>query len=334
MDDPNYNANLAFVYQRSKRLIEPLKLPLYFTNSIVENGLPEHIQTLRDSVQIDDKFVDLSTERVNWCLHNDSSLRKLPLDRQFPYLDQKPPRVYGTTVNKKENNLLHSLYDISNLWMAKKYGFNSNIILQRVSNPHCVLPLNRDNTFVVLDLECDFFTLSTPLSDNAQLGQFLFNQNRHSTMNKELSSIHPITWKVAFDDTNFYNTDFDFQIPHNSSIHSIFLSNNYITKLGEHDYQGRSVMFCYGFAAQQAKLRYKADDIEKIVLEKPICVQCIYTNPTDFKVGVMLFQLNTLQWNDSSVRNQVWLSEPKSVLTDLKQVIADLVTVQSLGVHN
>ena len=300
----------------------------------MENNLPDHLQKLKETIQIDDEFVNYADRRINWCINADSALRKLPKNREFPYLDQNPPRVYGIVLNRKENHLLHSLYHMSNMWITKKYGFNSNIITQRVSNPHCILPLNRDNEFVLLDCECDFVTLLTPLKVGAsvEVAQFDFNFNSN-TSNKFLNSIYPVSWKTIFDESNFYSTDFEFKIPPNSSIQTIFLSNNSVRKLEDIDYQGRSIMFCYAFAAQQAKLKYNnTQDIDSIVLEKPISIQCVYSNPVDFKIGFVLFQLNTLKFNDSTVRNQVWLSEPMSVLSNSKQVITDLVAIQTLNI--
>ena len=329
------NNNKHCIYKRQKRLVEPLNLPLYFTNTILENALPTHIDKLRTNVEIDDAFVDFCRRRINWCIHDDSSLRKLPKGREFPYIDQNPPRVWGNTLNRKETSLLHTLYDISNTWMAKKYGFNTEVIRQKVSDPHCILPLNRNNKLTLLDLECDFISVLSPIKDQGQLKLAEFDSNfGQNTSSQVLSSIHPLSWELAFDGRNFYPTDFDFQMPHNSSIQSIYLSNNNVRMLKDDDFQGRSVMFCYGFAAQQAKFQHQANDIEQIVLEKPICISCIYTNPTDFKVGFVLFQLNTLKLDDQNVHNQVWISEPKSVLDNIEEVITDMVTVQSLGIYN
>src|SRR5699024_417713 len=212
-------------------------------------------------------FTEFCKRRFNWCLYNDSSMRKLPEGREFPYLDQKPPRVWGVTENKKESNLLHSLYDISNAWMARKYGFNAEIIRQKFSNPHCILPLNRSNKLALLDLECDFVTLLSSVKDQSPPYIAEFDSNfTQTTANQSLNSIHPLSWEVAFDGMNFYKTDYDFQMPPNASIQNIFMSNNNVRNtLKDVDFQGRGVMFCFGFAAQQAMAQYQTQDIDQIV---------------------------------------------------------------------
>lgn len=335
-DDPNYKAQAAYVFQRNKRLLEPINLPLAFSNAILENGLPEHVQKLCDNAPIDDEFADYCQRRISWCLNGDSALRRLPLNREFPYLDQNPPRVWGVVESRKENHILHSLYDMSSSWMAKKYGFNGNVVRQKVSNPHCILPLNRDDKLALLDLECDFITLLSPVSkDTSKLLLSPFDSNYiQNTSNADLQSIHPLSWEIAFDSRNFYKTDYDFELPRNSAIQNIFLSHNGVRRLPDVNCQGRAIMFCYGFALQQSKNQAQTDDVEAITLKKPITVSCIYTNQVDYKVGFVLFQLNSTKSGDTSMRNQVWLSEPKSVSEDIREVMADVVTVQSLGIYN
>lgn len=312
-----------------------MNLPLHFTNSILQDELPHPVQNSLDKVKIDSKFIEFCQHRINWCLHHDTALRRLPKNREFPYLDQSPPRVYGVTTNRKENHLLQTLYDISQMWISKQYGINLKIIKQRYTSPNCILPLNRDNKFVILDLECDFITMLSSVNNETLNEVVAFDSNfMINTSKKELQSIHPLSWEVSFNTKNFYNNDYEFMVPPNSTIHSIFLSNNDVRNLTDKDFQGRAIMFCYGYAVQQAKLKHKMDDIEKIDLEKPICVQCVFTNPDNFKVGFVLFQLNTLRFNDTNVRNQVWLMEPKSVTDEIEQMMTNLVGTQSIGLYN
>lgn len=324
-DDPQYKEKGALVFQRHKRLLEPIKLPLNFTNSILENDLPQSIKEFRDQIKIDDKFVNYCQRRFEWALNGDSALRKLPIDREFPYMDQKPPRVYGTVINRKENHLLQSLYDISSTWYSKNFGFNSNIILQRISNPNNIFTLDRDDKFALLDLDCDFITLLLSVNKEMPLKKQAFDSNfKLNTANKLLESIQPISWEVAFDMKNFYRDDFEFKIPVHSEIQTIFLSNNNVRKLDDNAYQGRGIMFCYGYAMQQAKLANFNG-----TLTTPITIQCLYTSPKEFKIGFVLFQLNTTDFNDQSIRNQVWLSQPRSLLDETQDAIIDVLTMQS-----
>ncbi|KAH9401338.1 39S ribosomal protein L37, mitochondrial [Tyrophagus putrescentiae] len=357
-DDPSYRAQAAFVFHRNKRLLEPINLPLHFANAVLEGGgLPERVQKLRDGAQIDDAFADYARRRISWCLSGDSALRKLPTGRQFPYLDQHPPRVWGVTEGRKENHLLHSLYDMSCTWMAQRYGgFNGDVLRQKVSSPHCVLPLSRaEGKLALLDLECDFITVLSPVSSSSSSSSVtrktspkqcrprrprLTPTTRRNTANRPLQSIHPLSWEIAFDSRHFYppttTTDLDFVLPRHSTVQNIFLSHQDVRRLPDANCQGRAIMFCYGFALQQAKHQAGTeDDLEAITLERPITVSCIYSNQVDYKVGCVLFQLNsTKAGDDARCRNQVWLSEPKSAAEDIKEVLADVVTVQSLGIYN
>lgn len=335
-DDPNFHEQEALVFQRRARLVDPINLPLFFTNSICDYGFPKYLQQFRDNVKLDRDFIDFCKRRVNWCLNNDSTLLKLPINREYPYLDQRPPRVYGTTSNRKELSLLRTLYDVSSLWTAKNFGFNPNVCLQRVSSPICLLNLKRDNMLTVLDLHCDFLTLLSPSNTQAHLKLVEFDDKfKNNTSNKQLNSISPLSWQLAFKPSNFYNTNHDFKIPANSSIQTLFLSSNSPSCSDEVDnFRGRAIMFCYGYAAQQAKLKHQIEDVLNINLEKPIQIQCFFTNPNNFTVGSVLFQLNTMNLSNEEVRNQVWFTEARSLVDDTEEAIVDLITIQSRGLFD
>ena len=329
-EDPNYKQEVL-VFHRNKRLIEPINLPLHFTNSILEDDLPQSILRFQREIQFDDKFVDYCRRRFGWSLLNDCAMQKLPLNREFPYLDQRPPRVFGTTTNRKENLILQTLYEISNSWTAEKFGYNPNLISMRISRPHCVYPIHRDEKYALLDLECDFVTILSTSSSNTSLPSIPFDPDYVANVSdRPLKSISPISWQVGFDTKNFYTDDFEFIIPTKSQIQTIFLSNNNVRILNDEDYQGRGIMFCYGYAMQQAKLLEKQE--QQFV---PQTIQCLYTSPKDsMKVGFVLFQLNTVTGDDSTIRNQVWLSEPRSILDDTRSILNDLCTMQSFRLAN
>nr|XP_027198863.1 uncharacterized protein LOC113793096 [Dermatophagoides pteronyssinus] len=330
-EDPNYKQETALVFHRNKRLIEPINLPLHFTNSLLENDLPQSILKFQNQIQFDDKLVDYCRRRFEWSLFNDCAMQKLPLNREFPYLDQKPPRVFGTTINRKECLILQTLYEISNSWTAKTFGYDPNLISMRISRPHCVYPIRRDEKYALLDLECDFVTILSPTSPNTSLKSIPFDPDYvENASNRPLKSISPISWQVGFDNKNFYPDDFKFIIPAKSQIHTIFLSNNNVRLLNDEDYQGHGIMFCYGYAMQQAKLLENHE--QKFV---PQTIQCLYTSPKDsMKIGFVLFQLNSIAGDDSMIRNQVWISEPRSVMDDTRAVLNDLFTIQSFRVAN
>ncbi|KAF7487592.1 hypothetical protein SSS_07189 [Sarcoptes scabiei] len=326
-DDPNYREQSVLIYHRYKRIIEPINLPLYFTNSILMPSLPEPLIRHRESVTLENEFIDYSKRRIEWCLHNDSALRKLPKAKEFPYLDQNPPRVWGAVKNRKENHLLQTLFDLSNQWYSKSFGFPTNLLLQRVQYPNCVHQIERDHQSALLELKCDFISLITLMDSSIDPSgvwqQKQFDLNYQMNSKKALQSIYPISWKVGFDSTNFYPEPFDLVLPNRSKIQTIFLSNNDLRELTDEDYQGRAIMFCHSYAMQQARS-----------LPLPLTIQCLYTNPKEFKIGFVLFQLNTTDNEDGAmkndqVRNQVWFSTSRSIEEDTTQALLDVMTIQS-----
>lgn len=329
-DDPKYQSVPALVYQRHKRLLEPINLPLVFTNSVLEDNLPEQVQSLVDQVQLEPEFVDLARKRVNWCLTNDSAMRKLPKNKEFPYLDQNPPRCYGITSNRKESNMLQAFFDLANLWIGR-HVTNSKLIIQRFSYPNCVHQFDRDQRKVVLDLECDFVSLVTSPDKVSRLCLKEFDANyQTNTRDRSLVSIRPLSWAVGLDTKNFYNTSIEFKTPPNSALQSIFLSNNNVRNLNNEDFQGRSIMFSYGYALKQAQLISGVGAGQP--LDRSIPLQCIFTNPKDNSLGFVLFQLNTTKWNDDDqdVRNQVWLGQTATVADDngLEVILKQLIALQ------
>ena len=331
-DDPAYKSKTALVYQRHKRLLEPLNLPLNFTNTILEKGVPQRFEQFQQRITLDESSIDIAKRRINWCLNNDSAMRKLPIRRTFPYLDQRPPRVWGVTENRKENHLLITLNDLANQNASKLFGVNSDVVLQRITNLNCVLSFERDQKNVLMNLESDFVTLLQNIKPNIEAKLPEFGEKNSSSKN-ELASIHPLTWEIGFDSKNFYTDKTEFSIPNHSAIQTIYLSNNNVVTRQDIDFQGRAIMFCYGYAVQQAKLRYNTKDFEQIQLESPINIQCIFSNPTNYKIGSVLFELNSLNPSDVNNRNRAWILPVNSVLDDVESVLKNVVTLNSNGVH-
>ena len=283
-----------------------------------DQQMPESINHLMSNLEIEENFIELMRRRLEWCLSSDSSLRKLPSDRQFPYLDQKPPRVWGITSNRKESNYLRTLYDLSQLLASKLFGF---IDLKKISHPYCVVPFERNEKLIVYDLETDFITVSK--SDN---NLSLFSTTPLITIDKPLASIEPLSWTTCFWEKNIYPTDYSFKLADNHSIQTLYFTHNLLRKVDNTSLVGRAINYCYGYATAVARHTY-GDDINNKELTDPIPIQCVFINPGDFSLGFICFQLNTTSF-DSSLKNQVWI---KSDVLDLKQVIQHFLAFQVNG---
>jgi hypothetical protein len=291
-----------------------------FTNTILESDeqMPESISSLKSNLEIDEQSIDLIDRRIKWSKSSDGMLRKLPLDREFPYLNDKPPRVWGVPINRKENTFLRTLYDLSQIFVSKHFGFIETF---KISYPYCVVPFERNDRLIVFDLETEFIT-------TAKLRNCLplFSTTPLVTIDKPLASIEPLSWTTCFVEKNFYPTDWSFKIPPNNNIHTVFLTHNNLRALENDNFVGRAIFYCYGYAISQARLLY-GNDINNKELPDPIPIQCVYVNPKDFSMGFVCFQLNTTSF-DSSLKNQVWINGP---LLDIEDIMKNFIAFQVNG---
>ena len=319
-EDPNYQKRAALVFDRHIKLLEPINQSLFFTNTVLEGEqqMPESINHLMSDIEIEKDFIDLTRRRLQWSLTSDSILRKLPLDREFPYLDQTPPRVWGIPIVRKERNYLKTLYDLSQLLSTKLFGL---IEIQKISYPYCVVPFERNEKLIVYDLDTDFITLSKNKNSLS-----LFSSTPLATIDKPLVSIEPLYWTTCFTEKNIYPTDYSFKLADNHSIHTLYLTHNSVRKLESQPLIGRAINYCYGYTTALARLALGQDFADK-ELPDPIPIQCVITNPKDFTLNLICFQLNTTSF-DSSLKNQVWI---KSDVQDLEQMVKHLIAFQVNG---
>ncbi|XP_054153424.1 uncharacterized protein LOC128952113 [Oppia nitens] len=321
--DPKYNETPALVYHRYRKLLDPINQPLVFTNTVIEGDqeLPESVNHLMvGDIDIDDQFIDLLARRLDWCKTSDSTMRKLPINREYPYLDQRPPRVWGIPPNRQELNYLRTLYDSTQLLSSKQFGF---VDISKISYPYCVVPFNRDNRLVVFDLDTDFITVA-----NSGNRLPLFSTTPLATIDKPLASINPLNWTTCFDEKNVYPTDYEFKLPDNHNIQTIYFTHNQLLNLNDTYFVGRAINYCYGYATAQARLMAANNDIQHYKdLADPVPVQCVFINPNGFTLGFMCYQLNTTSF-DSPLKNQVWF---KTGITDLADIQKHLLAFHVNG---
>ena len=318
--DPAYQSRAALVFTRHRKLLDPLNQSLFFSNAVLEGDqqLPESIERIMSNVEVDPNYADLLQRQLKWSTEGDSTLRKLPIDRVFPALDQRPPRVWGTPEARKELNYLRTLEDSTQIHLSKLFGFTD---IYKISYPYCVVPYERENKLIVLDLETNFITVT---KREESLG--LFSTTPLMTIDKPLASIEPLSWTTCFLENNIYPTDYSFQMPANHNIHTIYFTHNQLRKLETSSLVGRAIIYCYGYTTAMARLAF-GEEINGKEIPDPIPIQCIFINPKDFSLSFLCFQLNTTSFN-SSLKNQVWI---KSDVTDLNEVIKHMISFQANG---
>jgi hypothetical protein len=97
-------------------------------------------------------------------------------------------------------------------------------------------------------------------------------------------------------------------------------------------------MFCYGYAAAQARKWYGnwdnfRDPTNYKELDKPITINSIFHNDSKTSIGFCCFQLNTLSF-DSQIKNQVWFDGPFDYLNDQETILKKMSALQLYGSHN
>lgn len=318
--DPAYQSKSALVFTRNRRLLDPLNQSLHFTNTVLEGDqqLPEPINRLMSDIDVDSDFIELLRRRLKWSTESDSTMRKLPLNRVFPHLDQRPPRVWGIPENRKEHNYLRTLYDATQIRLSQVFGWTA---IHKISYPYCVVPFERDNKLVVLDLETDFITVTK--RDN-RLG--LFSTSPLMTIDKPLASMEPLSWTTCFLEKNVYPTDHSFQMPTNHSIQTLYFTHNQLRSFETTSLVGRAIIYCYGYTTAMARLAF-GEHIDGKEIPDPIPIQCVFINPKEFSLSFVCFQLNTTSF-ESALKNQVWI---KTDVTDLSEVTKHLVSFQVNG---
>jgi len=300
-------------------MLDPINQAQVFTNSVIEDDffLPACLQQFENE-DIDEGFLDLAEKRINWCLKSDGLVMKLPRTRLFPYLDQKPKRRYGIPPERQERNVVNTYYDLTSMYIAKKFGFTEKF---RIGSPLCVLDLEREERLVVLDLNCDFVTAA-----HSHFSLPLFSDTPVVTIDKPLASINPLSWTTCFDETNIYQNEHDLKLSPSHRIHTIYLSRHERRYVGHNCLVGRAIMFCYGYAMAQAKQMY-GNEIKDMELADPISIQCVFHNPSDLSVGIVCFQLNTTSFH-SPLKNQIWLDGPHN---HQKIVLQKLIALELNG---
>lgn len=317
--DPNYHERTALVFHRLRKMLDPLNQALVFTNCICEdeNNLPNILDCF-SNIKFDEDFSDLIDRRINWCKSSDGALLKLPKTRLFPYLDQNPTRRYGIPPTRKEFNLMNTFHDLAETFIAKKYGYTN---LHKLFYPYSLIPIERDDKLIILDLECDFITMQ-----KQSFSMPLFSSSPLLTVEKPLVSIHPLNWTTCFSHKNVYSDQWYFELLPSHNVQTIYLSQNDLKQLTNETLAGRAIMFCYGYTLGQTRKMY-GDNINSKELPDPITIQCVYHNNSDFSFGFVCFQLNTTSF-DSSLKNQVWLSGP---FTDYKEILKNFIAFQLNG---
>lgn len=338
-EDPQFMQRPALVYEKHMTLYEGLKGASHFTNSIIESeeSLPAMIAETEARVTLDDKTSDLLKRRLQWSTRGDSITTKMPKYREFPRLNIRPLVKFDIHPFRKDMNILKSYQTVADTMIASRYGFVDRRV---VMWPKAKIAFEREGHLCLLDLTTEFVTTTSSPSVSSGTQVPVFDPAPESTVQKTLVPIPPVTWKINFEETNFYpekeSWKLGVQKPH--QIQTIFLANNNIIQRLQPDrfIKGRSLLFMYGIAVAQARRLYGSEDPQDPVnytdLPTPVTMQCVHYNMTKNNVIFSALQLNTLSFNEeNSLKNQVWTEGPFDATQDQEAILKKLVALNLIG---
>lgn len=338
-DDPKFMQRPALLYNKHMTLYEGLKGASHFTNSIIESedSLPSVIGEMESRVTLDEKTSDLLQRQLEWTTRGDTITTKMPRYHEFPRLNIKPLVKYNIHPYRRDVNILKTYQTVADMMIAARYGFVDRRIVQW---PKAKIAFERDGHLCVLNLATEFVTTSSSPSVSSRAQLPVFDSAPESTVQKTLVPIPPVTWKINFEETNFYpekeSWTLGIQKPH--QIQTIFLANNnIITKLQPDRFvKARSLLFMYGLAVAQARQLYGSDDPQDPVnytdLPNPVTMQCVHYNMTKNNIIFSALQLNTLSFNEeNSLKNQVWTEGPFDAMQDQEAILKKLVALNLIG---
>lgn len=225
-DDPYYKKEIAYVFNRSTKQWEGFKGALNFTNTILEGEeLPQDIAAIEETVNLDQDILDYLDRKLRFALHTDGMMNKLPPLKEFPFISKTPPKIAGVPISRKESNILNAFYEAANLHICKKYGLMDR---RRLNNPECIYPFERESRRCILDLWCDFLTLSRREKNSFCLpsdNSVKIFKDPSSTEDENLVDIHPINWEICFDPTHLWPEKYVMSTPIDDQIHTIYLTD-------------------------------------------------------------------------------------------------------------
>jgi len=294
VEDPMKNQEPIYHYTIDTRLFSPSEDVQHFTNTLIETDRMKAYPPLAPT----DKDFDQLQRKIDWALHKDSVLVRLPGRREFPKINMRPNARYGITDERAESNLLKSVAHYSQTVLANhsfhdKEKFNQYLKLLVLSYPHCKVLFERDSHKIGLDLFIDHMTVANdPIPP--------INPSPDSTISKELSDIRPRSWRSVIEKRRFYENEWSFKFPHGSFPRTIYLASRIKRDLPNEEMMSRNIIHAYGLTRQLATLKeYKLPISLQVISYKLLPVKTFFFTR---------FQLNTLDF--SGVKNQAWHSGP------------------------
>lgn len=346
-EDPLFQPRMALHYDPALTLYEGIKGANHFTHSIVEeHSFPPLLlkveEDLSQKVPLEQNFIPMVEQRLEHALRGDSAMIAMPRHREFPKINYVLPRRTGIHPFRKDESVLKAFSEISDLLIATQFGLNRS---RQIQWPTCIVPFEREESLCVLNLKTNWLTVcqvgpvpmfnrpqvsstdgqDDPVKPNATKIELkptplpLFSSDPSVTLDKDLPLIDPVDWRINFEETNFYPTNFGYSIPEPFRVNTLFLTNNNANPKPQPDRMvfGRGMLYCYGYLVSLARRLYGspknvADESNYKDLPKPLTIQLAFYNATKSNIGFICFQLNTLSF-DSKLKNQVWLDGPHSI---------------------
>lgn len=328
-----------YSYKIENRFFVPREDGLVLTNTV----LMEDQMKAKPPIEPTEDHLAVVRRQYKWATQGDSILIKLPRVREFPKMNKKLPRVFGSSEERKEVHVLSSLADISQTILAQHYSKNKdcdeqlNELINRrsLAFPHCATPINRQSEILVLDLCLDTLSLSkSPIKP--------LNSNPSQTRDIAPVDISPRTWRSLIEKNRDYPNNWTFTLPRRAFPHTVQIGSRIKRFQREEDEMlARSLVHAYGLTTQYARFRalenQETDESNRStlvlqdpqdvvvphdndILKDPIMLQVIALQQRSNSFHFLRFQLNTLKIDDSNpnrIKNQAWYSGP---ISDIDQV--------------
>lgn len=332
--DPIKNQKPIHCYTISTRFFTPRLDCLALTNTLLETDQLK----AKPPIEITEEQLDTARRLHDWSMKGDGVLTRLPRIVEWPRVNYKFPKRYGISDERKEVNIMCSLFDLTQVLLSQHYSQQKDIekldeLLQRrsVAYPHCQVPYQRQDRVLNLDLCVDSMSISDqPLP--------LIDCEPHLTKERDPINIHPRTWKSLVEQSRQYSPAWSFTMPRNSYPHTIQLAARIARKHRDSDEMlARSMVHAFGLTSQYARLRAYEKRLavdtdeskqasvilqdplsicevnDKDLLDQPIVVQTIGFELPLENFHFMRYQLNTVNFDDSNgtrIKNQAWYSGP------------------------
>lgn len=292
---PDWKAQACLVFKDHNVLQEGFSQAQLLTNTVclpnssanyIQNSfpdLPEHVDDIVKRIIYTSNIFDAHQEKL--------PKRKDPERPAWVF-----PRDFGITNCRKMQNLSRKFLQLCEILSGPDIAQKRCIFYDGITK----LNLDKESDFIQFTLRSDVMVMSTnslkPL------------ESSNSNMEIDLPNIYPMHHTIGLDQTNVYKTEDMYPVSSTlpwTNVHTVFVHYDpeevkNLTELPVTQNQifGRTLIKTYTVAASCARQKF-GSSVKK--LPEPVTVQCIQSDGKNYHFFV--FQLNSLDANDASVKN-------------------------------